>query len=335
VAGAAHCYYRNMNDAEYAHLRRRLLRDGELPNALYGELREVVRRLVRRRALPPAFAPYGEWNDEAIDEVFQGWATRRLIGLGHLRPLVARSGDLRIFRGRAERSLRQFLLNERDRTQAENLFARLSTLLNEDDAFCCFIEATRSQNRWWGLAQWRDPEPFAGEERVLHAAAWAVGELAVIRYRADALKLSPVLDANEIKRFTVVVLETLRALVRIPHLLDALRARIDLDQGPTLPLALIEDRPSPGAVDDVGLGELAQFAYDQLTDRQAAILAATAAERPLAEIGAELGCAPATVLNDQRRIGALLTRLTGDDQERATLLNLIVDLQYEQSDHDA
>lgn len=324
-----------MQEADYQQLRTRLLRDGHVDDAFYRELREVAARLVRRRALPPMLAPYGVWNEEAVDEVFQAWTTRRLLGGEQLRPLVARAGDLRIFRGRAERSLRQFLLNERDRTQAQNLFERLRELLERDPSFRCFIDSTRSQDRWWGLSFWRQPQAFSGSAMLLAGAAWAAGDLTVIRYRADARKLSPVLDHEELKRFASVVLETVDALLTIRLLIDALRARVDLDDGPTLPLLESNEPASPPAVDEAGLRELAEFARDELTDRQAAILLATADGRPLAEIGRGLGCSAATVLNEQRRVGELLTRLSADSEERAELLNVIVDLLYESTDNDA
>ena len=325
-----------MIDQDYARLRKRLLRDGDIADELYSELRDIVAGVVRRRELPPVFAPYGEWNEEAIDEVFQAWMTRRLLGLGHLKPLIARAGDVRVFRARAARSLRQFLLNERDRTQAANLFARMRTLLNEDGDFSCFIDAKRSQDRWWGLTTWDDPEPFSASERTLHAAAWAAGDLVVIRYRADAKKLSPVLDLPELKRFAVVVFETLTTLLTVPLLIDALRARLDLDEGDVLPLGDSDAATtSPTAMpDQLGLRELAELARSELTERQALVLRATAGERPLADIGRELHCSAATVLNEQRRVAALLTRLTADDAERAELLNLVVDLLYEMSDRD-
>ena len=117
-----------MNDARLTELRRQL-RAGTLEQELVEELRAVVSRLVRLRLLPPTYAPYGRWDDEAVDEVFQSWYERRLLGRGHLQLLLDRAAGAGAFRRLSEQSLRQHLLNERDRSQAQNLYWRLVRLL--------------------------------------------------------------------------------------------------------------------------------------------------------------------------------------------------------------
>ena len=70
-----------MTDRRLHELRKRVRR-GELPEDLVAELRSVVGKLVRLRLLPPVFAPYGQWNEEAADEIFSSWYTDRLLGRG-------------------------------------------------------------------------------------------------------------------------------------------------------------------------------------------------------------------------------------------------------------
>lgn len=320
-----------MNEAEYRRARSTFLRDGVLRAELYEELAGVAQRMVRRRLLPPVYAPYGQWDHEATEEVAQGWITHRLVGAGLLRALLARAPELYIFRAHAERSLRQFLLNERERSQAQNLFARIRSLLDEDPRFRCFIVSQRPQDRWYGLDAWDRPIAFDGDPRKLKAAAWSVGELVVIRYRADARKLSPVLDAAELNRFVLTVLTAVGSLLTPRHLLDALATRVALEDTQIL---AYEDA-GPEAAEDprfderIGLRELAAAALAELTRRQADVLLGTADGRTLEDMAADLDCSRATVLNEQRRAGQALTRLSGDDENREVLLNAVVDLLYE------
>ena len=45
-----------------------------------------------------------------------------------------------------------------------------------------------------------------------------------------------------------------------------------------------------------------------------------------------VGCSVGTVVNEQRRIGKLVARLTENGRERDLVLNMIVDLAYEDDD---
>ena len=105
-----------MTSLEYQRARRRLLREGIADDSLIEHLRLVARSMVRRRALPPAYAPYGEWNAEAEAEVFQSWAADRLVGEGRLpSALVSSATDAASLRRLAEVSLRQHLINRVER----------------------------------------------------------------------------------------------------------------------------------------------------------------------------------------------------------------------------
>jgi DNA-binding CsgD family transcriptional regulator len=324
-----------MNESEYRRLRANLLSGGEAPPELISELRQVAGRLIRSRALPPRLAPYGVWNEEATDEVFQAWTTTRLLGRGDLRGIVARSGSVGVLRALAERSLRQFLLNERARSEAQNLFRRVREQLRDDEAFRCFIESPRSQNAWWGLSAWDERPPFNDDARQLRRAAWSVEDLTVIRYSAIARKLSPLLDREELNRFLHGLFKALHALLTITHIMNGLRERLALDSSETVPF---EAAPEPGRDEDVAgelaIRETALLAVAELSSRQVRVLVATAAGRPLAAIGASLGCSAATVLNEQNRVGAVIRRLSADNEEQELLLKTVTDLLYLEGEHD-
>jgi DNA-binding CsgD family transcriptional regulator len=320
-----------MSELEYQRLRRLILREGVVADAWWGELRAMTRLLVRTHTLPPVYAPYGTWDTDAEQEVFQAWVTERLIGAGQLRALVAVASDRSHFRALAEISLRQHLINRRKRSASQNLYGRLRRLLEQDEAFRCFVDSRKSAERWWGLADWQSPTPFSADDRRLLAAAWAAGELALVRYRQDARKLSPVVDADELRRFALTVLGALDALLTPGLLLRALQLRVELDEPrnddlESVPQIADEQRP---ALERIVLHETALLAIAELTARQAEVLLGTAEGKTLAAMADRLGCSRATVLNEQQRAGVVLSDLSTDNDERALLLNTVLEVLYE------
>ena len=207
-----------MTNDEYRDIRRRYRESAELDPRLARELRRIASRLVRYGGLPSAYAPYRIWNREAEEELFQGWYAGRLVNAGQLQALLDRAATIESFRRLGERSLRQHVLNQRERSQVQNLYSRTAELLRDDDDFASFVESARPQDVWWGLATWRDPPQFSRSDNDLFAAAWSLGEFEIIRYRADAKKLAPVLAAVELKRFVVGLL--LRKAVTCPAHLE-------------------------------------------------------------------------------------------------------------------
>ena len=319
-----------MTEDQYRQLRRRLLRDGVADDTLLDQLRLVARSLVRRRALPPAYAPYGDWNAEAEAEVFQSWASDRLIGEGQLRSLIASAGDLSSLRSLAELSLRQHLINQATRSHSQNLYARVRKLLEAEPAFRCFVDSARPSQRWWGLANWHAPQPFDGDDRRLLSAAWSVGPLELVRYRATAKKLSPIFGVAELYRYVTGTLAALGELLTAGLLLRGLQLRIDLD--PPMAEQLDQDHAEqhgPAVMDLVALRETAVAAIGELSRRQVEVLLGTDAGDTLDEMAQRLGCSRVTILNEQRRAGGVLTRLSGDDRERDGLLNTVLEVLYE------
>jgi hypothetical protein len=318
-----------MTDARLRELRR-LLRQGELPEDLHQELRAAAARMTRLRLLPPSFSPYGVWNDEAAEEIFGGWYAERLLGRGHLQALLDRAGTAGAFRRLAERSLRQYLLNAQDRSQAHNLYRRVVELLDESERFIVVRRSAKAHDQWHGLDA-AAPE-WVGPDRELVAAAWALGDFTVIRYRPDAAKLSPVLDAAELERFVAGLMDRTGAALTPRLIMDALSARFDLG---AVELVDIDDVQPPASVDragrDLALRESARFVVAELSARQRAVLQASA-DATVAEMAEALGCSVGTIINEQRRIGLLVARLSEDDAERDELLNMTRDTTYVEAD---
>jgi hypothetical protein len=322
---------------EYRTIRSNYAQARDLDPRLVAELRRVASGLVRYRGLPPSLAPYGVWNEEAEAEIFQSWAADRLIGESQLQGLLDRAPTLESFRRLAERSLRQHVLNQRDRSQAQNLYWRLKEMLDEDDDFYSFIGATRPQDVWWGLSDWRSapPSQFAGDDERLLAAVWGLGEFAIIRYRPDARKLSPLLSTPELKRVLVSLFAAVQALLTLSRIIRALERRFGLGE---VQLEGLEEPEAQAATaaegDPVLLEESALALITALTSRQADVLVATEGAvleedgETLDEIAARLGCSVGTVVNEQRRVAALLDRHSENDDERRLVLRKVLDLLY-------
>jgi hypothetical protein len=321
-----------MTDARLRALRR-LVRGGETPRDLVDELRDVALRLARLRLLPPSFAPYGHWDDEAAEDAFGAWHAERLLGQGHLRALLDRARTPGGFRRLAERSLRQHLLAAQDRSQAHNLYRRVVGLLEGGDRFVLVRDAARPQDRWYGLAL--DVQPWTDAERELAAHAWALGDFAVIRYRAGAAKLSPVLEAAELERFATGLMERLGTALTPALVMRALSVRFDLGAAEFRSLDAPETWPEPevsAEESELLLRDTARYVLAGLSPRQAAVLRATIEEEPVATMAAQLGCSTGTIVNEQRRIGEVVTRLSADFEERDRLLNIVADLIYSEND---
>ena len=314
------------------HELRTLVRRSELPEDLVAELRSVVRKLVSLRLLPPVFAPYGQWNEEAADEIFSSWYTDRLLGRGHLQLLLDRASTVGAFRRIAEQSLRQHLLNARDRSQAQNLFHRLAGMLESDSDFALVRDANRSQDRWWCLTEAADTSEWGGQdERVLLSEAWALGEFAVIRYRADAKKLSPVLEVDELKRFVVGLLERVGAALTPRLIMRVLEQRFDLGEISYEELgAGAEDLAATSDVaGELPLAETGRAIVAQLSQRQLEVLRRSDSGETIDGMAASLDCSVGTIVNEQRRVGEAITRMSESDSEREALLRIVRDLVYE------
>jgi hypothetical protein len=315
-----------VNDARLNELRTRV-RQGHLDQDLVDELKGVVARLVRLRLLPPAYAPYGQWDDEAVEDVFGDWYEKRLLGRGHLQLLLDRARTVGGFRRIAEQSLRQHLLNQRARSQAQNLYWRVIELLNDDEDFELVRDAARAQDKWWRLrgsaaAEWEE------DDRRLLAQAWALGDFSIVRYRADAKKLSPLLDADELKRFVVGLLDKAEAALTPTLIMRALEQRFDLGAvaEEELTEAVTPAVAAPDVPSELALEDAARSVIAELTPRQIEVLRRSD-EQTVGQMAQALGCSTGTIHNEQRRIGALISRMSEED-EREKLLKIVSDHLY-------
>jgi DNA-binding NarL/FixJ family response regulator len=323
--------------AEQLRQAARQLRGGEeIPTELLDALRAAVSSTVRSGRLPNSLSPYGHWGDDIVEELLQSWLADKLLLHSALLALLDRARSPAAFGSMARRSFYHWLLSTRPRSEASNIYSRLVAALEDHpEQFRVAVEASERQHRWWALADDQDAVPFAGDDRNLAAAAMAAGELAIVRYSTSS-RLSPVISSAQLLRYCQAVMAALSAALTPALLMRALATRVDL--GDVRDVALEEGRVTHEDVlgDPAGQLELRESALavlGQLTPRQAEILLATErGDETGAQLAQRLECSPATISNEQRRVGNLIDQLTADDAERTSLLKKLVDLLYEGSD---
>jgi DNA-directed RNA polymerase specialized sigma24 family protein len=212
----------------------------------------------------------------------------------------------------------------RRRGASQNLYRRLSELLR-DEPFVLIHDSTKSQNRVYALAA--DKSPFSGREQELLSLAWSLGDFTPIRYRASARKTTPVLSTEDLQRFVTGLMAEADGGLSLGQIVVVLSKRFDLDEAGTTDLeSATTAAEMDSAFDALALKETANALIDDLTERQRIVLCRRGAGATIPEIARELQCSPATVFNDETRIGQVITEESADNEERDELLKFLIDL---------
>jgi hypothetical protein len=318
-----------MNDDQLREADARFRHQGELSSPLLAEFESTVAALVRYGRLPASLSPYGAWNDEAAKEVLQGWLEGKLLR-GDLLALLDRAGTAGAFRRMAERSLRHWLLNQRERSQARNLYARAVELLRDGDEFVIREDAARPQDVWWTLRDRPDASPHPGDERSLAAAAWSLGDFALVRYSSEQSKTSPLLSTTDLKRFIRGMMEATQSALTPALLMRALAARFNLGAVQLAePEAAVSIASDEGVAEEAVLRDAARTVIAELTLRQLDVLLGTRAGETLEAMAERNRCSVGTIHNEQRRIADVVRRYGENSAEEEQLLKMTGDLLYE------
>ncbi len=320
-----------MTERDLIDARQAIRAGAPVPQSVVVELRSAVTGLVRSRSLPPSYAPYGVWNVEAEEDVFQGWFADRLVAQGKLQALLDKARTPAALRRMAEKSVRQWLLNQRARTQSQNLYARASELLLSDDRFVCARQEERASRSSWTLRDAEQEGEWAGSDEQLVSIGYALGDFQIVRYRSDAKKLAPVLSNDDLGRFIEGLLATCGARLTLSAIARTMKTVFMLDDVNVEPLDDVLHVHHPGADpgEQVVLMADVRAIIAELTARQANVLLAARAEIPWESTADALSCSAATVTNEHRRIGRIIERFATSDGERDLLLRLTGDALYE------
>lgn len=289
-----------LNPAEFARARD-AVRQGEVTPELYAFLGRLVAVAQRTRTLAPAPVPSGRWDDpDAVAETVQGWLAEALLDGGLLQAFDVCLTPAALSRY-LERALRNWLVGRSRRAAGPRLLDRAVEIMDADDVFVVLRLARAVAQRWWGLASWDDPKLFAGGEEEVIAAAWALGDFALLRYPSSE-RSDPVLSSDDLRQFLAALLERVGLGLSGQHFDTSFRARFAYAYA-MAPTAL-EDAPEfaePTEIEaEVLVAEAARIALADLTQRQLRILI----ERPestLEQLASQFEVSRGTVDNEYRR----------------------------------
>jgi hypothetical protein len=316
-----------IDQTTYLRLRREYRETGVIADELYRLLLRLVRGLVFRGGLPPAWSPTGKWDRDAAEEAAHGWIVRRLLQTNALLAAFDHASAPRPFFRSLERSFRHYLENARERGEIDNLVSRAGALLRDDDRFRDWIPQAQLSDSWWGLADWNEPAPYQGSEDDLVSAAWAVGEVVIFRYSHTVERASPVLATDELGRFLVELFTRTQTLLTLRLLAVVFRRRFDLDEPRRVevgeePLEGVaaEEEPDERVALDAAIAVTAE-----LTARQADVFLRKYAGESLDAIAQALGVSRGTVDNELVRVGTIIDRHAADATTREAILEKLLD----------
>lgn len=316
-----------IDQATYFRLRREYRATGQISDELYRLLLRLVRALVLRGGMPPAWSPTGRWDVEAAEEAAQGWIARRLLQTNALLAAFDHASAPQPFFRSLERSFRHYLESERERGEIDNLVSRAGALLRDDGRFRDWIPQAQPSDSWWGLADWDDPAPYQGSEDGLVSAAWAVGEVVIFRYSHTVERASPILATGELGRFLAALFDRVEALLTLRLLAVVFRRRFDLDEPGQVEVAAeaIDHLAAPEEPDEQVTIDAALGVVTEVTPRQAEVLLRKHDGKSLDAIAEALGISRGTVDNELMRAGTIIDRHAADATTREAILEKVLD----------
>jgi DNA-binding CsgD family transcriptional regulator len=323
-----------MTEQELREALQLLRRRGQISRPLLLDLVRVARTLVTNLKLPDYLSPYGRWDIEIVDDLVADWIEQRLLRDGRLLGMLDMAFTPAAFRGLAGDNLYQHVMSTRARSQSQNIWKRLTSMLEKDtQTFALALDATKRANRFFTLTENPSTVLFSGSERELRDAAYAAGEIELLLWSPAADRLSPLIGTRELKRFVIVIMRTIREALTPVQLMTALNARLDLapDGAGGLDDAVVAG-DQQHAVDAIAIDSLARSLLGAMTSRQRQVLRAVDDEEPAKDTAERLGVSPATITNDRTRIGDLVAATAEGAEERGRILDRVIEL-LDDDDH--
>lgn len=319
-----------LSEAEF-ELASQAMRSGDVTPALYAFLRRVVSALARGGALAPALSPTGRWDEGAIDEALQGWLSEKLLPGGLARAFQVTNSSRTLSRY-LEQALRNWLVSQTRTRGHPRLLSRARHLLEEGTAYHKFVDASSAQDRWWGLAGWTSPSPYQGPDDELVRAAYAVPDIALLRYTAASKRADPVISNADLDRLLTNMLQAIGRLLTLRHFHAALRGRFAYAyHGTEEPLELIEEPADVvTALETIEIEATAREVLLELTGRQVAILRDRINEQlTLDQLATQHAVSRGTVDNELKRAASVIRVHLLDDSHLSAVLEKVFEFAFE------
>jgi len=311
-----------LSDSEFRRART-VVRAGSVTDELYRWLGDLVALAQMTKTLAPAPVPSGSWQDpDAVAETVQAWCESSLLR-GGLQQAFDSCQTPRALARYLERALRNWLIDRSRQRSGPRLMQRATELLSAPP-FELIRASASPMDRWWGLQSWEDPELFTGTDEDLAAAAWALGDFAILRYPSSE-RADPVLSTPDLERFLSELLQRAGAALSGRHIDSVFRQRfayayagstVTLDEVPEL-----ADHASPATA--LEIKDAARVALSDLTERQTRVLL----QRPdatLEALAASFGVSRGTIDNEYRRAVLKVREATPSEDNFEAVLEMVI-----------
>ena len=300
------------------------LRIGRLGDDFAMLLYRCVRVAGRAHNFPPPLG-HDSWTAEATfeaghDFLTSGSAQRRLV------ELALRADDDAQLTRLLTQSVVNFLREQARQTALGRLIRRLREVLGTDGRFTVVPDGVPGAGNVM-LAGEANSDPFGGREADLLAAAYAVSDVTVVRWRPDARRNGPLADRESLIRVCSAVLASARASLRWADLAAVVGARFGLDPRAVPATTAVDELDGellraaqsiqPGQ--EIAQIETARAVLDQLTSRERLVLAWL--HEPVRTIADRTGLPVSTAgVLKQRVVGLLRIMLANEPDAEATAL---------------
>jgi hypothetical protein len=264
---------------------------GRIGRETVGLVSDCVRDVVERYNFPPI---YGQscWDEDAIEETVQEFCAAKGRTLEQrLTHIAVQSVGNRDFIAQLREAVANHIRSELRRSQRGRLAMILRELLRKSD------DVLQSPKDFFTLRRAETSEITHAAMSDLVAAARAVEDVKVIRWRPDSTNAPPIAERADLLRICVAVLAAASAPVHLSTLIEVLSHRFDLRDAPTTvnidEIAATVASPLPEAASDRDDRAHAVRIWNQMTvrERQVFPLLADSAR----DIGAQLGVSKSAV----------------------------------------
>lgn len=287
-----------------------------------------VRARLATRYRPSHFSPSGEWDEDGMADLVSEFIIERGIKKGAILAALQRAESAAGCVAYLERSLHNFAISERVRTVADNVYARLRGVLEDDTLLRRFVGGPRPA---YGLRAWgAEPPPVAGPSDLLGVERHLPANVPWVEYTKGA-RQSPGIAADDLRRIARSLITGTGRLMTARQIMHVMQGRFGLLQELTTAgedTAARLPSTAAGPLQELVADELARKALRGLTPRQHEILRLVVGEYPppsVREIATSLSMSKSLVSKEQQAIAALLRGL--HVTERAEQLQVVAAIE--------